>query len=108
MESDSNVTQTNTGAGLPVAPRPAPPVETDIGVKVARGTLPHIDRLLTDAHNQGPQLAWRLHLNPGDTEAKAALDRLTPRIKAWTKVLEGFLEDPELPADLVDQFKDEG
>jgi hypothetical protein len=107
------VSQIATGAALPAvaalaaAPRSTTPSDADLGVRVARGTLPHIDRLLTEAHTQGPQLAWRLHLDPGDTEAKAALDKLTPRIKAWQKVLEGFLEDPELPADLVDQFKDE-
>lgn len=102
------MTQVATGAGLVPAAKTAP-LDADLGVRLAKATLPHIDKLLTDAHTtQGPALAWRLLLTPADAEAKALLDKLLARVKAWEKVLAGFLEDPELPPDLVEQFKEEG
>lgn len=88
----------------PAAPQPKPQPSEDLGVRLARGTLPHVTKLLADAHAQGPQLAWKLHLDPSDAESKAILDKLVGRIKAWEQVRAGFLADPTLPAELVAQF----
>jgi hypothetical protein len=90
-------------AAAATAAAPAPAAE-DLGQKIVRTILPHIEKHIEDLSTSGPELAWEVALDPSDEDAKEELAAVIARVSHYQQLRAKLLADPSFPPAFVAKY----